>query len=74
MIRARLFIRNGQAEKLVREISLTDRPLVGSEIAGEYKILAISSPVPMGRNLSGGEPEMGIRILVKELRKGVEVC
>lgn len=69
MIRAQIVTRDGSTQKLLEEMSLAERPFVGSEIAGKYKVVSISSPVPIGTNLSAGEPEMGIRICVEELQR-----
>lgn len=69
MIRAMIVIKDGNTERLLEEISLTERPLVGSEIAGKYKVVSISSPVPIGTNLSADEPKLGIQICVEELQQ-----
>ena len=70
MVRAQIVIKDGTTLKHLEEMTFNERPLVGSEIGGKYKVLSISSPVPIGTNLSAGEPEMGIRIRVEELRQG----
>lgn len=67
MIKAQIVTRHGGSKKCIDKMMLDERPLVGSEIAGRYKIIAISEPVPIGTNLSAGEPEMGIEICVEEL-------
>ena len=69
MIRAKIVAKDGDSNKLLEELSLSERPFVGSELAGRYKIVSISDPVPIGTNLSAGEPEMGIQICVEELQQ-----
>ena len=67
LIKAQIVTRHGGSKKRIDKMTLDERPLVGSEIAGRYKIIAISEPVPIGTNLSAGEPEMGIEICVEDL-------
>lgn len=67
MIKAQIVTRHGGSKKRIDLMTLDERPLVGSEIAGRYKVVAISEPVPIGTNLSAGEPEMGIEICVEEI-------
>lgn len=67
MIRARIFTKNADGESLLKETFLTERPALGTELEGGYKVLSISSSVPMGTNISAGEPEMGIKIIVTDI-------
>lgn len=58
---------SGTDEEVVGEASFTLRPELGSDIDGKYRVLSISEPVPIGTNLSAGEPVMGLRIRVQHL-------
>jgi hypothetical protein len=68
MIRAHVFLKAGGEESFLEEMTFAERPFVGMEIAGKYVILSISSPVPIGNNASSSEPEMGIKVSVKDMR------
>jgi hypothetical protein len=67
MIRAKIVTKDGNSQRNLEVLSLSERPVVGSEIAGKYKVISISEPVPIGANLSAGEPDWGMQICVEEL-------
>ena len=66
MIRAKVILKAGRSEESLGEMLFKERPLPGTEFEGKYKILSISDPTPIGKNLTSGEPELGIRIFVAE--------
>ncbi len=67
MLRAQIVIKDGGIRKIIEEMFLAERPLLGSEIGDKYKAISISNLVMMGTNISVGEPVMGIRICVEKL-------
>ena len=68
MVQARIVAKHGTSKRFLEEIPLPERPRVGSEIDGRYKVISVSEPVPIGTNLSAGEPVMGIEICVEKLQ------
>lgn len=66
MIRATVYLKNAGGNSFMKEAFVPEMPTAGSEWEGRYKVISISSPVPLGTNLSAGEPEMGIRIIVQD--------
>jgi len=67
MIRAKIVLTGGEFSRVIDEVTLPERPLVGSMVSGSYKVLSIIEPVPIGKNLSAGEPTIGIEVRVKEI-------
>ena len=64
MTRAKIYLKENGNEEFLKEASFPCRPSLGDKFDEEYKIISISDPHPIGRNISAGEPDMGIRIII----------
>lgn len=67
MIQAQIVVMDGKSKRILNEMLLSERPPIGSKIDGRYKVVSINDPVPIGTNLSAGDPVMAIQICVEEL-------
>lgn len=66
VIQAQIVVLEGKSKRILDEMSLPERPSIGSEIDGRYRVVSINQPVPIGTNLSAGDPAIGIQICVEE--------
>lgn len=68
MLRAKIVLKNADEQEDLGEVTLPDRPKIGDTVGVNYQVIGISYPVPIGKNISVGEPEDGAVLYVKDCR------
>jgi hypothetical protein len=69
MLRTKLVHQTNDGQEQLGELSLPHLPKIGDTVGKNYRVVGISYPVAIGKNLAAGEPEMGARLYVECLKQ-----